>query len=79
VAPWAYRNPPAQAAEPSTSAVPRGLLTPQTAGRIIGNRNSRIYHLPGCPSYNAVAERNRVYFSTEAVASAAGYRKARNC
>jgi deoxyribonuclease-1 len=49
-------------------------------GIIRGNRNSKIYHLPqGCPSYNAMAERNIVEFRTEQEAIAAGYRKAGNC
>ena len=47
---------------------------------VIGNRNSRVYHLPsGCPSYNRVGEQNRQYFSTAAEAEAAGFRKAGNC
>jgi endonuclease YncB( thermonuclease family) len=48
-------------------------------GPIIGNRNSKIYHLPNCPDYSKVSERNRVPFKTEAEAQSAGYRKARNC
>tara|TARA_B100002003_G_scaffold115012_1_gene106345 strand:- start:442 stop:816 length:375 start_codon:yes stop_codon:yes gene_type:complete len=47
---------------------------------IIGNRNSKVYHLPsGCPSYDQVAARNQVQFETEAAAVAAGFRKAGNC
>ena len=55
--------------------------TPPTAatGPIVGIRNSKIYHLPNCPDYSKVSERNRVPFKTEAEAQAAGYRKARNC
>jgi deoxyribonuclease I len=57
-----------------------GAKPPRTAtGPIIGNRNSKIYHLSNCPDYSKVAERNRVPFKTEAEAQAAGYRKARNC
>jgi hypothetical protein len=48
-------------------------------GPIIGNRNSMIYHLPNCPDYSKVSERNRVPFESEAAAQAAEYRKARNC
>lgn len=49
-------------------------------GSVIGNRNSHVYHLPqGCPSYEQVAAKNRVPFSSEAEALAAGYRKAGNC
>jgi deoxyribonuclease I len=50
------------------------------SGSVIGNRNSHVYHLPlGCPSYGQVAAKNRVPFSSEAEALAAGYRKAGNC
>ena len=48
-------------------------------GPIIGNRASKIYHMPNCPDYSKVSERNRAPFKTEAEAQAAGYRKARNC
>ena len=47
--------------------------------RIKGNRDSRIYHLPGCPNYNDIAERNTVWFKTHDEAKAAGFRMARNC
>lgn len=47
---------------------------------IIGNRNSKIYHLPnGCPSYDKVSLRNQVNFTSESKAVAEGYRKAGNC
>jgi deoxyribonuclease-1 len=50
------------------------------AGPIIGNRNSRVYHLPsGCPSYDSVSTKNKVPFSSESEALAARYRKAGNC
>jgi deoxyribonuclease-1 len=44
---------------------------------IIGNRSSKIYHLPNCPDYSNVSRRNRVSFKSEA--EAVGYRRARNC
>ncbi|WP_456243400.1 sunset domain-containing protein [Vibrio ulleungensis] len=45
-----------------------------------GNKNSKVYHLPeGCPSYNQVSSKNIVNFNSEALAKAAGYRKAGNC
>lgn len=51
-----------------------------TAGPIIGNRNSRVYHLSsGCPSYDSVSAKNKVPFSSESSAKAAGYKKAGNC
>ena len=50
------------------------------SGMIIGNRNSKVYHLPqGCPSYGQVSSRNQVPFESETEAAAAGYRKAGNC
>lgn len=50
----------------------------ETQGQIIGNKNSKIYHLPGGSSYNKVSAENRVYFTTEEEAQKAGYRKAKN-
>lgn len=46
-------------------------------GAVIGNRVSGIYHLPGQKHYQNVAERNRVYFDSEAAARAAGFEPAR--
>ncbi len=47
--------------------------------QIIGNKNSKIYHVPGCSTYNSVSEKNRVLFNTAEEAEKAGFRKARNC
>jgi len=49
---------------------------PTTLVRVIGNRDSRCYYLPGMKGYHAVAARHRVGFSSEEEAIAAGYRKA---
>lgn len=38
-----------------------------------------IYHLPNCPDYGKIAEKNREYFKTKEEAGKAGYRVARNC
>lgn len=51
---------------------------PAARGRIIGNINSRIYHLPGQSDYGKVREKNRIYFPSEEEAQKAGFRKARN-
>jgi endonuclease YncB( thermonuclease family) len=70
--PWDFRR--------GKTAKTQGVKPAATAiGPIIGNRNSKIYHLPNCPDYSKVSEHNRVPFKTEAEAQAAGYRKARNC
>lgn len=69
--PWEFRNGPAKPKQTPSA--------PAAMGPIIGNKHSRIYHLPGCPAYNAVSESNRVYFRTRSEADAAGYRIAKNC
>jgi endonuclease I len=53
--------------------------TPASSGSIIGNRSSKVYHRPECPSYDQVAPQNRVSFASEEEAQAAGYRVAGNC
>ncbi len=57
----------------SSSSSANQVITGQ--GQIIGNRNSHIYHVPRQTGYKMNAA-NAVYFSTEAQAQAAGYRKA---
>ena len=47
--------------------------------KIIGNRRSKVFHWPGCPSYHKVSVKNRVYFSSSDEAKNAGFRAARNC
>jgi len=50
-----------------------------SALKTIGNKNSKIFHLPGCSGYDRVSEKNRVYFNSGAEAETAGYRIAKNC
>lgn len=49
----------------------------QTQGKIIGNKNSMIYHVPGGAFYNKIGEQNRIYFNSEQEAQSAGYRKSK--
>lgn len=44
-----------------------------------GNQRSGVYHLPECPSFHQVSEKNRVAFSSESEAKVQGFRKAGNC
>jgi hypothetical protein len=53
--------------------------TKQVDLKIKGNKNSMIYHLPGCASYDRIADRNIIWFKTTEEAEAAGYRMAKNC
>lgn len=68
----------------TTSSASSSAITAETSsaekvttgqGAIVGNRNSHIYHVPGQAGYQ-MNSTNAVYFSTEAQAQAAGYRKA---
>ncbi len=62
VPPWDFRR--------GKTAKAPGAPTPTTAaGPIVGNRNSKIYHLPACPDYSKVSERNRVPFRPMATKS----------
>jgi hypothetical protein len=68
---------------PKTSAqvLPFADSTPETQKdlKIKGNKNSKIYHLPGCASYDRISDKNIVWFKTKEEAEAAGYRMAKNC
>lgn len=83
--PWEFRHAPPSATPRAMAAetlpTPKPQEQPQATRScvIIGNTNSGIYHLPGCPSYSRVAPHNREYFCTEEEAQKAGFRKARNC
>jgi micrococcal nuclease len=46
-------------------------------GKIIGNRRSKVFHVPGQENYGRVSEENRAYFDTEEAAVRAGYRRAK--
>ena len=48
-------------------------------GSIIGNKNSMIYHTPGCSTYAKISANNRQVFKTEEDAIKAGYRISGAC
>lgn len=52
------------------------VYTSAARGKIIGNKRSKIYHVPGQAGYHMNSS-NAVYFSSEQAAKAAGYRKAK--
>jgi len=70
IPPWAWRK--EKHVAPSTASA-------TADGAVHGTRNTRVYHLPGCPGYEQMKPTNRVLFATEAEAQQAGYRKAKNC
>ncbi|MBD2791999.1 endonuclease [Xenorhabdus sp. 42] len=47
--------------------------------RIKGNKTSQIYHFEHCSGYKTVADKNAIYFRSEAEARKEGYRLAGNC
>lgn len=51
----------------------------QYEGPVRANRRSGIYHWPGCPDYDKIAEHNAIEYPSSAAAQAAGFRAARNC
>jgi phosphatidylserine/phosphatidylglycerophosphate/cardiolipin synthase-like enzyme len=51
----------------------------QASGDVHGNRNSKVYRVPGCKSYAGMNPASVVQFATEAEAQQAGYRKAKDC
>ncbi len=75
-------EPPRQAVRPEAPhprpAFAGREIAPQPRGaRVIGNRDSKRYHLPGMKYYDLVKEYHRVVFPSEKEAIRAGYRKAR--
>jgi cytoskeletal protein RodZ len=63
------------AAAPKASSVDQEL---EKTIKVIGNRDSKRYHLPGMKYYDQIAAYHRVVFSSEAEAVRAGYHKARH-
>ena len=69
---------------PVPASTPKATLAPVTSPapeatqktKVIGNSDSKRYHLPGMKYYNAVKANHRVEFDSEADAIKAGYNKA---
>jgi micrococcal nuclease len=55
-----------------------GTIDNDCVGKIKGNKNSKIYHLPDGVHYEEIANHNIVWFCTEAEAQDRGYRKSKN-
>lgn len=65
-------------AEDAEKALPnKNTATKQT--QVLGNQNSKIYHLSDCPGFSQVGVKNQRWFQTEQQALQAGFRKAKNC
>ena len=51
----------------------------QASGDVHGNRNSKVYRVPGCKGYAGMRPASVVPFATKAEAQQAGYGKAKDC
>jgi len=65
--PWEWRR----AAKP--------VLPPEMAGKVIGNKRSRVYHTPGCPNGALITAHNLIWFDSIVAARTAGFRPAMDC
>lgn len=77
--PWDFRHHSPSTSEAESQNSTSVSEVAQISGLIRGNKNSMIYHWPGCPNYDDIAPHNRVHFQTREDAERAGYRAARNC
>lgn len=64
--------------ESKTTASVSGTVPDQPI-KIIGNKNSKIYHREDCPGALKMIESNKVLFGSISAAKEAGYRPAGNC
>ncbi|KRL18715.1 prophage Lp1 protein 66 [Lactobacillus amylolyticus DSM 11664] len=60
----------------SSNGAGRGDMDTADSGKIVGNKNTKIYHVPGQAGYR-MNSANAVYFNSEQDAINAGYRKAK--
>ncbi|MDR4485428.1 MAG: thermonuclease family protein [Nitrospirales bacterium] len=84
IPPWIFRHPDKlniPLSRPPPKA-PLGTITPSVPSSslpILGNRRSHKYHRSDCPSYHAIAPKNRVPFESPQDAEEAGFTLAGNC
>lgn len=61
-------------------ATPIPTLTPESIEiKVIGNKNSKLYHYPWCSGAKNMKEENKVFFDSIEEAKNAGYKPASNC
>lgn len=75
--PWEHRAAQRQRGAAGGSGRAPGAASPAAAGPFHGNVRSRIYHAPGCESYDCAS--CTAVFSAREAAEAAGYRPHREC
>jgi endonuclease YncB( thermonuclease family) len=81
IPPWDFRH-GKTSSRPQDREPPRSFSTPPVSVEstgIRGNRRSKKYHRVDCPSYDAIAPKNRIHFETAQEAETAGFKLAGNC
>ena len=63
----------------SFETAPLATTTVGQGGQVVASKSGTKYYLPSCASANRISEANKVWFSTSAAATAAGYTPAANC
>ncbi|MCX5827643.1 MAG: helix-turn-helix domain-containing protein [Deltaproteobacteria bacterium] len=71
------KNVPAADSHHARSAIDKKTLSQPKSVKIIGNRDTKRYHLPGMKYYEQIKAYHRIVFRSEKEAINAGYRKAR--
>ena len=72
-------------AQTATAAVPVVQRTQKaeepipTGGQYVASKSGSAYYFPWCGGADRITEANKVWFSSEEAAKAAGYRPAKNC
>lgn len=51
----------------------------EEGGQLVASKNGSSYHLPWCAGAKSISDKNKIYFSSEEEAKAAGYKPAKNC
>ena len=81
IPPWDFRH-GKTSSRPQDREPLRSFSTPPVSVEstgIRGNRRSKKYHRVDCPSYDAIAPKNRIHFETAQEAEMAGFKLAGNC
>jgi cytoskeleton protein RodZ len=71
------KNAPAADSHPARSVIDKKTLSQPKSVKVIGNRDTKRYHLPGMKYYERIQAYHRIVFRSEKEAINAGYRKAR--
>lgn len=54
-------------------------ISDKKEGALVGSRNSRIYHKPGCSYAKKILDKNKIWFSSKEDAESKGYRAGKCC